>query len=345
MIEVAKLAMRVDTAQHVRRAIGRVTLSELDARRDTRWPRGAAGINFYLMSALDRSDDVPEDAIDLIKRTIGRAFRTHADRLHALFRTDSTASGPWLLLETHGHNIRLRAASRDPATHFLTSLFDRPVDRLPSTQTVRILLEYALPEANHGEDAWTSLARSLGNWATAVTAAEAAAPTAAAPVAELPRERILANALSAEAVLQRTGGLAEDATSWASRERRRDRLFGVWSRASRAFVHPDFQFLGTEVHPRLPELLQVLRTRVGFDPVDDDKGGWARAYWLYQPHPALSAQALAAARMDLRDTVTATMALSQLDATPRAPAELFATEADAVIALTKALADGASSRE
>jgi len=331
VIQVAKLTLSVDPAQQVRRAIGRVALSELDARRGTAHPSGGGGVNLYLMSPLE-GDDVPELAIDLIKRTVGAVFRTHKQRMQALFRSGSSELAPWALLESQGNQVRLRSAGREEALHYLTA-FSNHVGGRAASQLVRILFEFA-PPAGEREASLASLEQSLEELAP--PSADAAAAESDAPASL--RDEILATTLTAQEVLQRVHGRAEDAKSWASRERRRDHLFGVWSSRGREFVHPDFQFDGSQLHPYLPELLKVLRTRVGFDPMQTDKGGWARAYWLYSPHPGLSAQALAAEGMDFSDPVTASMTLGLADATPRTPAAMFAREPEAVIALAKELA-------
>lgn len=161
------------------------------------------------------------------------------------------------------------------------------------------------------------------------------------------QHRILASSLSAADAFKRSGSVATDAESWASHERRQDRLFGVWSSFDHAFVHPDFQFTDGRVHPRLPELLGVLRGRAGFDPASSDRGGWARAYWLYQPDARLSESSLAAGRLDLSDVVAASEYLSSLNGAGRSPAEMFASYPEAVIALAEALpaTDAAKSRD
>lgn len=58
-------------------------------------------------------------------------------------------------------------------------------------------------------------------------------------------------------------------------------LLGVWSKAQRGFVYPDFQFdrFG-KLRPEVSKLLMVL-------PGDGDRGGWRRAFWLYSPHALL----------------------------------------------------------
>ena len=183
--------------RNVRRAIGRVALSELDARRDTAHPPGAGGISFYLMSALDLSDDVPEDAIELIKRTVGRAFRANAERWKAFLRADTAVNTPWALLETHGHNVRLRTAARGPTANFLTSFTQLSHDvwelaPAAASKTVRILLEYAPPIAEHGDETRASLERSLEDLATKDAAAEAVAPATVDTADASPRERTCA---------------------------------------------------------------------------------------------------------------------------------------------------------
>ena len=53
----------------------------------------------------------------------------------------------------------------------------------------------------------------------------------------------------------------------------------------RRYVHPAFQFDARgQIRPAVAELLKVL-------PVDDDPGGWRRAFWLYSPHSYLDGRA------------------------------------------------------
>lgn len=157
-----------------------------------------------------------------------------------------------------------------------------------------------------------------------------------------PRSRkdlILAeHVVSAQEAARRIGSPTEDAVAWACSKRKRDELFGVWSQTDQVFMHPNFQFGGKATHAQLKELLTVLRTRVGFDPLNADKGGWARAYWLYQPDARLSQQALAASDLDMRDPVAAVAILTRISDAPRTPAEVFLERPEVVIALVKELA-------
>jgi hypothetical protein len=153
------------------------------------------------------------------------------------------------------------------------------------------------------------------------------------------KQRIIEERLvSAQEAARRLGAPSEDAAAWASAKRKRDELFGVWSQSEQSFVHPDFQFGGMATPAQLKELLTALRTRVGFDPIKADKGGWARAYWLYQSDSRLSYQALAAADQDLRDPVSAAAILNATSDAPRTPAEVFLERPEIVIALVKELA-------
>jgi hypothetical protein len=59
------------------------------------------------------------------------------------------------------------------------------------------------------------------------------------------------------------------------------RILGVWSPDRCAFFHPDFQFDQRGcIRPEIARLLAVL-------PAGNDRGGWARAFWLYSPHAHL----------------------------------------------------------
>jgi hypothetical protein len=152
-------------------------------------------------------------------------------------------------------------------------------------------------------------------------------------------EQIIAeHVVTAQEAARRLGSPTEDAAAWACSKRKRDELFGVWSQTDQSFVHPDFQFGGKATPAQLKELLTALRTRVGFDPLVADKGGWARAYWLYQPDARLSQQALAASDLDMRDPVAAAAILATISDAPRTPAKVFLERPEAVIALVEELA-------
>jgi hypothetical protein len=152
------------------------------------------------------------------------------------------------------------------------------------------------------------------------------------------KKQIMAeHVVSADEVVRRFGVTVEDASAWACSKRKRDELFGVWSQMDQSFVYPDFQFGGKATPAQVKELLIALRTRVGFDPINADKGGWARAYWLYQPDPLLSRRALAATDQDVADPVAPVAALSTISDAPRTPAEVFLEHPEVIIALVKEL--------
>ena len=153
------------------------------------------------------------------------------------------------------------------------------------------------------------------------------------------KELILAeHVVSAVEAARRMDGPLEDVEAWARRMRERDELFGIWAAEGGVFVYPDFQFGGYAAPAQIKALLTVLRTRAGFDSEHADRGGWARAYWLYQPHPLLSKRALASLDGSRLDSVSTAQALSRIDDTPRTPAETFAEHPAAVIAVAKGLA-------
>jgi hypothetical protein len=75
--------------QAVSPAVARVPLEDLDRRRAA--PASADDLgryrscfNFYLMSPLDADVTVPDDAIDAMKITLGRAFRSNSSAVRAL---------------------------------------------------------------------------------------------------------------------------------------------------------------------------------------------------------------------------------------------------------------------
>ena len=94
------------------------------------------------------------------------------------------------------------------------------------------------------------------------------------------------------------------------------------------------------MHSCLFDLLRALKLKAGFNPATTDKGGWARALWLYQPRAELSPRALASRQVDTNDPITAALTLSLIgDDRPRSPAEAFGNEPHAVIELAQSLAD------
>lgn len=362
-IDVAMFGLTANpTRPVVSPAVARVSLEDLDLRR------GAIGgvrdlggsrscFNFYLMSALADDETVPDDAIDAIKVTLGRAFRSNNKVIHALRQLCRLSldrpnrHSTWALVEARGDHLNVRP-THDALSHdFLSVDFDHwpampATHRVSMPSDLRILVEYVTADAATREsiDAdWDQFAARLASYVDAnmprpeIHAAHHTQLPAASPS---PRDAILLASLTAADAARRSNTHAEDAASWASRERKAGRIFGVWSSQERAFVHPEFQFTGDQVHPCLFELLRVLKHKAGFNPAISDKGGWARAYWLYQPRAELSARALAATKIDLDDPVTAALTLMMVsDDRPRSPAEAFAQEPQAVIELAQALAD------
>ncbi len=115
----------------------------------------------------------------------------------------------------------------------------------------------------------------------------------------------------------------------ATRERAAGTLFGLWSAGERTFYHPRFQFLPDgRMHPKMPELLAALAQIPTYAP-EQDPGGWGRIAWLYGSSQSLSERSVAEAGAD--DGVAPNE--SELDTTPRTPAEVFQTHPEAVIAL------------
>lgn len=357
-IEVAMFGLKVNAVGCVvSPSVGRIPLEDLDRRRAAHWDVAdqrirSGALNFYLMSPLEAETTVPDDAIDAIKLTLGREFRSNSNvarTLKQLFTLGVDRTTPqWALVESLGSQLAVRAAHEAFSQEFLSKAFQewpvmQPADFSPPSG-MRILVEYVTAEGAQSEpvDAdWNQLAARLATYADLRTndirtadIAEKYAPS------DSPRDVILARSVTAADAVRRAGTYAEDAATWASRERKAGRLFGIWSGRDRAFLHPDFQFKGAQVHPCLPDLLRVLRVKTGFNPASTDKGGWGRAYWLYQPRAELSPRALAARRIDATDPVTSAVTLSLIgDDRPRSPAEAFATQPHIVIELAESLLD------
>lgn len=343
-IQLAKLRLRLDRQRPgVSSLIGRTHLEEIDRRRNVAVFGTDAGLTFYLMAPLTAPDDeVPDDAIGLIKALLGRAFRretTAAKTLKQLWSTRNNRAHIWAVFEANGAQLSVRPAQPALAKEFLTPDFDftRHLDVRAFPQhapSLRLLVEVVGDPAVPAEDDWARLVDQLKGFADA-DADPPAEPID--PVGALKNWILTEHTLGADDAARCLHARAADAASWASRKRKAGELFGVWSSARRTFVHPDFQF-GDQLTDEIRKaIFKLLWTRVGFDPVHEDKGGWARAFWLYQPNSKLSRRALDAPPVDPEDPVTSALLHNFLDDTPRAPAEVFATHWDAVIDLAEEL--------
>ena len=67
----------------------------------------------------------------------------------------------------------------------------------------------------------------------------------------------------------------------------------------------------------------------------EDKSGWQRVFWLYQPRGRLSAQALALRAAALAQVRADPERFAKLDTAARTPAEVFPTDPQAVIDLAR----------
>lgn len=113
----------------------------------------------------------------------------------------------------------------------------------------------------------------------------------------------------------------------ATRERRRGRLFGVRETGKMSYFYLRFQFLNDGRVPRkLPRLLAALARNPQLTH-RADPSGWGRLGWLYQPRRSLSVFSVA------EDRVEDGIADDALDSEARAPAEVFQSDPDAVVAL------------
>lgn len=114
-------------------------------------------------------------------------------------------------------------------------------------------------------------------------------------------------------------------------------LLALWVKTPHAWVYPAFQFAPGVSTYGLRLLLSVLASRVGFSPATDDKGGWARAFWLFQPRGELSLQARATKGYAPMDPVTVAMLIRDISSAARAPADALADDPVAVICLAQSL--------
>ncbi|MEY2161282.1 hypothetical protein [Rhodanobacter sp. FW106-PBR-LB-2-11] len=158
-------------------------------------------------------------------------------------------------------------------------------------------------------------------------------------------------------VAARAGSQSRNPGQWAKDKRDAGQLLGVWDGAARTFRHPDFQF---ERDGRLRSEVKTLLAALGEHPdwtAEADANGWRRAYWLYQPFRSLSRAALAfagtypdgqgsALQDDPEGAFDSLRTLREAYADPeaqraRTPAEVFAEDPAAVIALAKKAAAAA----
>ena len=128
-----------------------------------------------------------------------------------------------------------------------------------------------------------------------------------------------------------------EADAWASNAREQGFLLGIWSNPEHVFKYPRFQFAPCLTRDNLRELLMVLATRHGFDPVHDDPRGWRRALWLYQPNEELSEASLFAKNLIYDDVVAAALKIAKMPTVARSPADLMAQAPEAVIAFARQL--------
>jgi hypothetical protein len=106
----------------------------------------------------------------------------------------------------------------------------------------------------------------------------------------------------------------QDAESLLTDLRADGKVLAVWSQLDETFLFPPFQFNDTGVRPEVESLLAALGAIPGLAPAFD-RGGWARAFWLYGCTASLSDAALG-----LGTSLAA-----------RAASDVFATWPDAVI--------------
>lgn len=142
---------------------------------------------------------------------------------------------------------------------------------------------------------------------------------------------------------RRAGDLSDNPAQWAKEQRDAGRLLGGWDSAIGTFRYPPFQFDSEgRVRTEMPKLLQALAEHPDRT-FESDVDGWSRIYWLYQPFRSLSRQSLLSAARPLEPRMSPEATFAELesrlnpalpgDARARTPAEIFAENAEAVIAL------------
>lgn len=117
-------------------------------------------------------------------------------------------------------------------------------------------------------------------------------------------------------------------------------VFRVWAGRDRGgYRYPPFQFLKNgSVNPKLPVLMDALARQPHLHPIND-KSGWERAFWLYQPRGRLSLRALALRAAKPREVRNDPERFAVLSNDGRTPAAVFPDDAQAVIDLANDDAD------
>lgn len=110
--------------------------------------------------------------------------------------------------------------------------------------------------------------------------------------------------------------------------------FRVWAGYDRGgYRYPPFQFLkGGLVSPKLSELMDALARQPQLHP-DNDKSGWERAFWLYQPRGRLSERALALRAAKFQGVKENSERFAAMPDVARTPAEVFPCDHQSVIDL------------
>ena len=166
-----------------------------------------------------------------------------------------------------------------------------------------------------------------------VETTNAALPSPADAAAERRNHFLAAGWPSSMTVGKWLGGAEAAAEQRASRARADRKILGAWGGKGVGFVHPQFQFdsFGQPI-PRLEELMDRLGELQSFAP-DTDRGGWRRVFWLYQPRPSLSERSIAESRST--DPLAMDGNFDQFPDVARTPAEVFATDPEAVFQLIR----------
>jgi hypothetical protein len=150
--------------------------------------------------------------------------------------------------------------------------------------------------------------------------------------------------MSQEHILERSLGSTDAAArldiTVDELERRRDAgmLLGLWERVSETWVYPSFQFAPGVSKYGLELLLSILASRAGFSPSTDDREGWTRAFWLFQPNERLSLLVRASKAHGAMDPVSVALTIFDINRAARAPADALADDPLAVIELAQSLA-------
>ncbi|TAN03204.1 MAG: hypothetical protein EPN36_14495 [Rhodanobacteraceae bacterium] len=306
--------LKVPAAGKARFANSSVRELRRDAARES--GSGAGSLWVYTPSGPDPDDGIALDAVvklkDLSTKVVSEPYVAH--EVQQLIGREPHSDVAFFTL-TKGEITPLGEFDMDTLPSLGEQSGDRPLDKHSMLFSVR-WRDRNVPVSK----LWDGFRRALDVQVPAdypVTA-----PRAAARVRESSVRAAMALRVefidrgwptSADVGAANGSGSTTNPAQWASDRRAAGALLGAWSSRDHTYVHPDFQFDPEgRLDPRVKDLLAALATHPDFT-AEADKTGWRRVFWLYG---------------QARD-------LADRDGKPRAPAEVFKSDPETVIAFAR----------